>query len=67
MKTWDETMIYIQHSYNIALHTSIGKSPFEICFGYFSPSPLDAYEQQGVREFITREALKENKFVEKVR
>ena len=28
-------------SYNRAVHTSTGKSPFETCFGYFPPSPLD--------------------------
>jgi hypothetical protein len=39
--TWDENLIYIQHSYNRAVHASIGKSPFETCFGYFTPSPLD--------------------------
>jgi hypothetical protein len=40
-KTWDENLIYIQHSYNRAVHTSTSKSPFETCFGYFPPSPLD--------------------------
>jgi hypothetical protein len=63
-------MIYIQHSYNRAIHTSTGKSPFETCFGYFPPSPLDVvYGQQGgVREdIIIGEALKVKKFVEKIR
>jgi hypothetical protein len=62
-------MIYIQHSYNRVVHTSIGKSPFEYLFGYFPPSPLDiVYGQQGgEREDITREVLKEEKFVENIR
>jgi hypothetical protein len=47
-------MIYIQHSYNKAVHTSTGKSPFETCFGYFLPLPLDVlYRQQGVGEDLT--------------
>jgi hypothetical protein len=41
LKTWNENMIYIQHSFNRAVHAYIGKSPFETCFGYFPPSPLD--------------------------
>jgi len=40
-KTWDEYIVYIQHSYNRSLHYSTDKSPFETCFGYFPPSPLD--------------------------
>jgi hypothetical protein len=37
-QTWDENPIYIQHSYNRAVHTSIVKSPSETCFGYLPPS-----------------------------
>ena len=32
--TWDESLPYVQHSYNRALHSSIGNSPFEVCLGY---------------------------------
>jgi hypothetical protein len=55
LKIWDENLIYIQHSYNIAVHTSICKSPFETCFGYFPPSPLDVVygNQGGVSEDLT--------------
>jgi len=60
-KTWDENMISIQHSYNGSIHTYTGKSPFQTCFGYFPPSPLDdLYGQQGVTmEGVKRYALKE--------
>lgn len=61
-------MIYIQHSYNRAVHTSIGKSPYKTCFGYLLPSPLDVvYGKQGVREDIKEEVLKVEKFVENIR
>jgi hypothetical protein len=61
-------MIYIQHCYNKAIH-STGMSPFETCLGYFPPSPLYfVYGQQGgVREDITRDVLKVEKFVEKIK
>ena len=46
--SWDENVIYMQHSYNRAVHTSIEKFPFETSFGYLPPSPLDVvYGQQG--------------------
>jgi hypothetical protein len=41
LNTWDENMIYLQHSYSRTIHTSTSKSPFETCFRYLSPSPLD--------------------------
>jgi hypothetical protein len=67
-KTWNENLIYTQHSYNRAVHPYTDKSPFETCFGYFPPSPLDVvYGQQGVREDLTRDALKVEKFVEKIK
>jgi hypothetical protein len=69
LNTWDETMIYIQKYYNISIHTSTGKSPFETCFGYFPPSPLDVVygQQRGVREDLTGDALKAKKIVEKIK
>lgn len=39
--TKNENLAYLQHSYNIASHTSIGNFPFETCFGYFPSSSLD--------------------------
>jgi hypothetical protein len=56
-------MIYIQHSYNRPVHSSSSKSPFETCFGYLPPLPLDVvYGKQGkVREDLTRDALRVEK------
>ena len=62
-------MVYIQHYYNKVVHIYTSKFPFETCFGYLPPSPLDiAYGQQrGVREDLTRDALREKLFVENIR
>ena len=38
-KTWDEIISYIQHSYSRAQHSSVGKSPFEVYYG-FHPTTL---------------------------
>jgi hypothetical protein len=66
-KNMDENLIYIQHSHNKAAHTSTGNSPFETCFAYLLPLPLDVVDgHQGVREDVIGEALKAEKFVEKI-
>ena len=40
-RTWDDNLPYIQHSYNRAQHSSTGKSPFEICYGFQPLMPID--------------------------
>ena len=64
-KIWDENMIYIQHSYNISIHIYTGNSPFETCFGYFPPSPLDDLygKQGGTMEGLIGDSLKEEKIM----
>jgi hypothetical protein len=59
-------LIFPQHFYNRAVHTSTSKSPFGTCFGYFPPSPLDVVygHQGGVREDLTGDSLKEEKIIE---
>ena len=33
-QTWDDNLPYIQHRYNRSQHSSTGKSPFEIYYGF---------------------------------
>ena len=40
-RTWDENLPYIQHSYNRALHISIGHNPFQVCLGFQPLAPID--------------------------
>ena len=51
------------------VNTSTSKCPFETCYGYFPPFPLDVvYGQQGgVMEDITWDALEVEKIIEKIR
>lgn len=37
-KLWDESLSYVKHAYNRALHSSSNQSPFETCFGYLPKS-----------------------------
>jgi hypothetical protein len=39
--TWDETLPYVQHSYNQALHRSTGHNPFQVGLGFQSLGPMD--------------------------
>ena len=40
-RTWDESLPYVQHSYNRALHSSIGHSPFQVGLGFQPLCPID--------------------------
>lgn len=40
-KLWDESLHYVQHACNQALHSSTSRSPFETCYGYMPKSPMD--------------------------
>jgi len=39
-RTWDESLPYVQHSYNQALHSSIGHSPFQVGLGFQPLCPI---------------------------
>ena len=39
--TLDESLPYVQHSYNWALHSSTGHSPFQVGFGFQPLCPTD--------------------------
>ena len=40
-RTWDESLPYVQHSYNRALHSSTGHSPFQVGLGFQPLCPID--------------------------
>ena len=40
-RTWDESLPYVQHIYNRALHSSIGHSPFQVGLGFKPLCPID--------------------------
>jgi hypothetical protein len=39
--TWDEILPYVHHSYNRALHSSTGHSPFQVGLGFQPLGPID--------------------------
>jgi hypothetical protein len=40
-RTWDESLLYVQHSYNMALHSSTGHSSFQVGLGFQPLGPID--------------------------
>jgi hypothetical protein len=40
-RTWDESLTYVQHSYNRALHSSTGHNPFQVGLGFQPLGPID--------------------------
>jgi hypothetical protein len=40
-RTWDESLPYIQHSYNRALHSSTSHNPFQVGLGFQPLGPID--------------------------
>jgi hypothetical protein len=39
-RTWDESLPYVQHSYNRALHSSTGHNPFQVGLGFQPLGPI---------------------------
>jgi hypothetical protein len=39
--TWDENILYVQHSYNRALHSSTSHNPFQVGLGFQPLGPMD--------------------------
>jgi hypothetical protein len=40
-RTWDESLPYVQHSYNQALYCSTDHSPFQVGLGFQPLGPID--------------------------
>jgi hypothetical protein len=38
--TWNESLPYVQHSYNMALHSSTSRSPFQVSLGFQPLGPI---------------------------
>ena len=68
--TWDDSLPYVQHSYNQALHSSTGHSPFQVGLGFQPLCPIDVAmpfaATQANSAHVQSEAEKSNSFIERI-
>jgi hypothetical protein len=69
-RTWDESLPYAQHSYNRALHSSTGHSPFQAGLGFQPLGPIDVALPLAVTSADSSpaptEADKATRFIERI-
>jgi hypothetical protein len=68
-RTWDESLAYVQHSYNRAIHSSTGHNPFEVCLGYQPLAPIDVsipVMQSNLVPCLDKEKDKAMRFIDKI-
>jgi hypothetical protein len=68
--TWDESLPYVHHSYNRALHSSTFDSPFQVGLGFQPLGPMDvALPLTATLDDLSpsaTEAEKSNRFIERI-
>jgi hypothetical protein len=68
--TWDESLPYVQHSYNRALHSSTDHNPFQVGLGFQPLGPIDVALPLAVTSTDSSpaptEADKATRFIEKI-
>ena len=68
-RTWDESLPYVQHSYNRAIHSSTSHNPFEVCLGYQPLAPIDVsipIMQSNQVPCLDKEKEKAMRFIDKI-
>ena len=69
-RTWDESLPYVQHSYNRALHSSTVHSPFQVGLGFQPLCPIDVAmpfaATQADSAHVQSEADKVKNFIERI-
>jgi hypothetical protein len=69
-RTWDESLPYVQHSYNWALHSSTSHNPFQVGLGFQPLCPIDVAmpfaATQADSAHVQSEADKANNFIERI-
>ena len=69
-RTWDESLPYVQHSYNRPLHSSTDYNPFQVGLGFQPLCPIDIAmpfaATQADSTHIQSEVSKANNFIERI-
>jgi hypothetical protein len=69
-RTWDESLPYVQHSYNWDLHKSTDHNPFQVGLGFQPLCPIDVTipfaSTHADSAHVQSKAAKENNFIEHI-
>jgi hypothetical protein len=69
-RTWDESLPYVQHSYNWSLHSSTSHIPFQVGLGFYPLCPIDIAMPFGATQedsaHVQSEEDKANNFIEHI-
>ena len=67
---WDESLSYVQHNYNMALHSSNDHRPFQVGLGFQPIGPIDVAlplaTTQTKSSHVQSEADKATRFIERI-
>jgi hypothetical protein len=70
-RTWDESLTYVHHSYNRALHSSTSHNPFQVGLGFQPLGPIDVALPLAVTSIDSspapNEADKATRFIERIK
>jgi hypothetical protein len=68
--TWDESLPYVQHSYNRSLHSSTDYNPFQVGLGFQPLGPMDVSlpltTTSAESSLDPPEAIKDTRFIERI-
>jgi hypothetical protein len=69
-RTWDESLPYVQHSYNQSMYSSINHNPFQVGLGFQQLGPIDVALPLAVTSTDSSPAPtdddKDNRFIEQI-
>ena len=67
--TWDESLPYVQHIYNMEIHSSTNHNPFEVCLGYQPLALINVsipVMKLNMAPYLDKEKNKAIKFIDKI-
>jgi len=65
-RSWDKYLLHIEFAYNRVVHRTTKLSPFEVVHRFDSLTPSDLISLPNTHEFIHKDGLSRDEFVQKL-